>query len=500
MPWTCVKCGKAEVADDAACPACGSKKTAWTINEGQTRHFKVTRKADRFELRAGRGDEPGPPSAAEQTARPELEAEAAWSLPRATALDLAKRGLRPAPAHQVTVRIAAKPGADLSVRVTVNYASREPVEQVVPGPAKVEGGGPVDARFVFVHGEGEAVSFPGLHVIDVTDEGGPAKSVAFAAVKKKAREVPVRAVAAEAEAPTTGRLCGHLHIMRKFHGHVFEDRKEDPFFLKFWANHVHVEVVKTPPGVTLKNAKYFTREKGWFDFGEVPAGDYELEITCDGLRTGGTLTMPDHSELDLKIAEPHVSKRAENLKIGKEISPKIAEELQSYNKFEPGSVTSWVSPRLVGIMALYFQVKAIDAKDEVEEIDKPPEAVHLFAPSYSQIRKWARLAREWELGNCSEKAVVAAIQCAGRGLHPVEVYGLKTVDGKKGDHAFCVVGRDPNSRMDKPSTWGFDCVIIDPWCEEVYPASEIAYHLVYFKDREIGQPDPPTFLVAQVRL
>lgn len=481
MPWTCGKCDTDELPDMAStCPKCGERKLAWTVNEGQTRRFQVARGArDKVELLTGAGD-----AAAEVTA-----------IPRAGAEGRAREGREPDPEHVLVVRLTAKPGADLSVRVTVLLGAGEPREVVVPGPATSSpvGPGTVEVRLAFTHGEGAPVEWPGLHVIDVTEPGsGHAPTISVAALKKKAQELPVRAFDA---GPTAGHLWGKVLLVRRFFGHGFADQP-DPIEGTFAAQHLDVKVLSAPPGA--RTTPRLTDARGAFDLGEVPAGRYELELTADGLRSVHTVEVPLPAETGddgviLRVGQPRPTSRESNLKVGQELSAQIARDLQSFNQWTPGSVLQWINPvGLFDIIALNVQVWTMG--DEVAEEDRPPEVVQLPAPNYGQIRAQMRIARGKGIGNCSEKAAWAAIAAAGRGLHPVEFFALQ-----KADHAFCVVGRAPESRLDDMRTWGRDAVIIDPWLEEAYPATEIAWRMQHFKDVHEGLPVPPTKFGGMVR-
>lgn len=478
MPWTCGKCETDEIPDHAStCPRCGDRKLAWTVNEGQTRRFQVALTGrDKVELLTGDGQ-----AAAEVTA-----------LPRAGAEGRAKEGRAPDPEHVLVVRLTARPGADLSVRVTVLFGGREPREVVVPGPASVEGPGPVEVRLAFTCGEGAPVRFPGLHVIDVTEDDGHAPSVGVAALKKKAQELPVRAFAGR---PTSGNLWGKVVLEKRFFSHGFADQP-DPIHGTFAAQHLDVKVLSAPPGARL--TPRLTDARGAFDFGEVPAGAYELELTADGLRSVHRVEVPlppdtGDDGVILRVGPPRPTPRDTNLKVGQELAAQIAKDLQSFNQWTPESVLQWINPvGLIDIIALNVQVWTMG--EDVDEEDRPPHVVQLPAPNYGQFRKWMRIARGKGIGNCSEKAAWAAVAAAGRGLHPVEFFALQ-----KADHAFCAVGRDPESRLDDMRTWGRDAVIIDPWLEEAYPASEIGWRMQHFKAVHEGLPVPPTKFGGMIR-
>lgn len=57
---------------------------------------------------------------------------------------------------------------------------------------------------------------------------------------------------------------------------------------------------------------------------------------------------------------------------------------------------------------------------------------------------------------------------------------LEIVSLCKGDHVFNIIGRNPESLLEKPETWGPNAVIVDAWSGEVYPASRIQEKLMAF--------------------
>lgn len=97
----------------------------------------------------------------------------------------------------------------------------------------------------------------------------------------------------------------------------------------------------------------------------------------------------------------------------------------------------------------------------------------------------ASVARTMGYGNCQEQACVAAVRLKEKGVQNVEVMG-------KPNHAFVVIGRDPNSDPSNPSTWGNKAVVCDPWYEEFYSAKDIANH----QDNKGNNPD--TFVVVKM--
>lgn len=481
MPWTCATCQADELPDVVTtCPGCGQRKLAWTVNEGQTRRFQVTRgPRDKVELLTGDG-------------RPAAEVIA---LPRAGAAGRAREGRRPDPEHVLVARLTAKPGADLSLRVTVLYGCQEPREVVVPAPATVAGDGPVDVELVFVHGEGEAPRWDGLVVVDVTEAGGHAPTVGVAALKKKAQELPVRAWAAAAG---PGRLWGWVGYEHQLLDSGLPRVKTNPHTLMQGVRHVDVKVLRAPPGVTL--TPRFTAIDGVFDFGEVPAGEYEVEVSADGARRVHTLTVPlrdvDDWGIGLDLGPVAPTPLAKNLAAGREVMALVNSELRSVNKLSLETLVNLVSGAALDYPLMVWrsnQVKTNEA--EAPEVDQPPLSLTAPGPNYTFIRQIARIAREHAAGNCGEKAAYAAIACAARGVHPVEQFQLV-----RADHSFCVVGRDPRSSCADPRAWGPAAVIVDPWAEEVYPAVEVNQRLQHFKGKHEGLDFPPTKITAIVKL
>jgi len=74
------------------------------------------------------------------------------------------------------------------------------------------------------------------------------------------------------------------------------------------------------------------------------------------------------------------------------------------------------------------------------------------------IRQLARLARSMGCGNCEDMASVAFDYCYTLGARPLDLMNLVGTS-----HAFICIGRASNSELGKPSTWGEDSYICDPW-------------------------------------
>ncbi|MCL2161232.1 MAG: DUF4157 domain-containing protein [Betaproteobacteria bacterium] len=89
-----------------------------------------------------------------------------------------------------------------------------------------------------------------------------------------------------------------------------------------------------------------------------------------------------------------------------------------------------------------------------------------------QIRKVARIATLNGCGNCAEQSFIALLYLADQGVRPVEVFAFKM---DIPDHAYVVIGRQQNSEIDKPETWGDKAFICDPWYGRVYRPAVISY-------------------------
>lgn len=192
MPWRCGACG-VEVADDgcAACPSCAAVKGAWTLFAAQTRRFVVGTK----KVVVLRGDDPTPRAADDpaRAADAPVAATRAVSLPKPVARDLAARGLLPASRDLLLVRVTARGAAARTVTLVADFAARESEEHALEPHAEVDGEGVVDVPIVLVHGEGDlaGIDFPGLHVVDVTEDAGHAVRVEVSALRRPPVRLPL---------------------------------------------------------------------------------------------------------------------------------------------------------------------------------------------------------------------------------------------------------------------------------------------------------------------
>jgi outer membrane protein OmpA-like peptidoglycan-associated protein len=193
VPWDCPSCNT-HVPSDATteCPQCGLAKGQWTLAGGRTRTFRVTG-AKKFELLFGPGREPCPANAATPAAKDLRAAERVVSVPKEQARAWAKAGKLP-PQEQVLIVRCWSGDPQVEVCVAVEYAAQE-AKELPPFTWKAphkEGDKPChDARYLFVHGEGDAagITFTGHQVVDLTEatETGHAPRVGVRALGGKKR-------------------------------------------------------------------------------------------------------------------------------------------------------------------------------------------------------------------------------------------------------------------------------------------------------------------------
>lgn len=197
MPWDCKGCG-ATVADDdvAQCPSCEQQKTAWTIVHDLTRTLVVARK--KFVLQRGDGTRSLPTSDPQNASVALSVAEQITVLTKTEVQDMAAGDLQPASSHVVFVSLYPQKSRDLGVTLEVLFAGQPSEELSFPKQAEGEVPDVDYVKFLFVYGpeQLEGVSFPDIHIVDLSEDGeeGYAPTVEFTALGKKAQELPVSAV------------------------------------------------------------------------------------------------------------------------------------------------------------------------------------------------------------------------------------------------------------------------------------------------------------------
>ncbi len=65
-------------------------------------------------------------------------------------------------------------------------------------------------------------------------------------------------------------------------------------------------------------------------------------------------------------------------------------------------------------------------------------------------------------GNCAEQSSIATVFLRDRNRFPIDLAFWGNFAGKYGGHAFVILGRQDNSAIEDPATWGEACVICDP--------------------------------------
>ncbi|MBF2052466.1 MAG: hypothetical protein IGS03_03255 [Candidatus Sericytochromatia bacterium] len=177
----------------------------------------------------------------------------------------------------------------------------------------------------------------------------------------------------------------------------------------------------------------------------------------------------------------HIGNRSlqHNLKVGQFIQNQVAQEITLFNHPEgySGSKLEGINTMSsgIGVTAARIHRGAENLADTLGidiatgSDDAPPNIQ--AGDDYSVVHRIARTSEYYKSGNCGEKAAVAAIRLAARGAGPVEVY-LET-SSLISNHAYVVIGRDPNSDHLDPRTWGPTAVIVDPWKNKTFPASQL---------------------------
>lgn len=90
------------------------------------------------------------------------------------------------------------------------------------------------------------------------------------------------------------------------------------------------------------------------------------------------------------------------------------------------------------------------------------------------ITRAAVSAKQFSHGNCHEYSCVLAEHL----MKQLPELTVEIVKIKYGDHAFVVIGRDQDSDIASPETWGANAIVCDAWTGDVYKASELHKRLL----------------------
>ncbi|NHB96499.1 hypothetical protein [Photorhabdus stackebrandtii] len=90
--------------------------------------------------------------------------------------------------------------------------------------------------------------------------------------------------------------------------------------------------------------------------------------------------------------------------------------------------------------------------------------------SLNQLQSIARHVAQAQAGCCTTLAYSAAAELMKHNQDDqqrIEVVAHRGSKGHTQTHCFVVVGRDPNSELSKPETWGSQARVIDPWAATI---------------------------------
>lgn len=90
------------------------------------------------------------------------------------------------------------------------------------------------------------------------------------------------------------------------------------------------------------------------------------------------------------------------------------------------------------------------------------------------LARAAASAKRFAHGNCHEYSCVLAEHL----VKQLPEISVEIVMVKYGDHAFVVVGRDQQSDIATPETWGANTIVCDAWVGDVYRANELDKRLL----------------------
>ncbi|NDL00994.1 hypothetical protein [Photorhabdus bodei] len=90
--------------------------------------------------------------------------------------------------------------------------------------------------------------------------------------------------------------------------------------------------------------------------------------------------------------------------------------------------------------------------------------------SFNQLQSIAVRVAQAQAGCCTTLAYSAAAELMKHNQNDqqrIEVVAHRGAKGHSQTHCFVVVGRDPNSELSKPETWGSQAYVIDPWAATI---------------------------------
>lgn len=231
MPWTCESCKTLVPRDDVvACPGCARTKEAWSFVAARTRAMVVS--AKKFDLMTGVDAAPLPPGDGAWKDIDVVPAQVAWAMPRAEARALAERGFMPPPNRLLVVLLVPKGAKDLTVKVAVEFETREVEELALPRELSPSPD-VFDVPLLLVAGADdghELPAFQGVHVLDVTEdtELGHAPTLEVVALKRPPKRVPISlGVAPRLVHDASGEPVAHVYVAlgREQDGRVVVDER-----------------------------------------------------------------------------------------------------------------------------------------------------------------------------------------------------------------------------------------------------------------------------------
>lgn len=175
------------------------------------------------------------------------------------------------------------------------------------------------------------------------------------------------------------------------------------------------------------------------------------------------LTISDkNSTIDVRMISSNQT-LSSNLASGSKALEYVVSHLIPCNRKD--SVGDLATDLLVGIQHAINRIHQSNSEVDLK-LDSPPSTVKKPGFHYMDVHLIARIAESHNTGNCQENSALSAIKLADAGISPVEIFNTH-------NHAFTVIGRDPDSNSEDVSTWGPNAVIVDGWNRECYPAKDI---------------------------